>query len=275
MVPRNFFEDTSLYQKLRVKLTDENRNAVDIPGAQRSHRGVTVAALKLACPICRAQETFRLLDEIDHHEVAEYLWIEREDTEIYRLTFECQACNQGRVHYFVEFNVPNGYIKKVGQEPGLPIAVDKRVEQALGDSLYLYTNGKICENYGLGIAAFAYYRRLVEMKIDQLLSSLSEVMNEEDADTFRAEVESAKNLGNTAEKIRILASKLPKSVFIAGNNPLTVLYRALSEGLHNEPDEKCLDLAKAIRVILEHIYKQIEEYRNSQRELKDALSKLQ
>jgi len=275
MLPRGILEDASLYQKHEVEFVDENRNAVDVPELPNQTVGVAIPALNLLCPNCGIQQTFRLLEEIDYHEISEYVLVSRSEPEIHRLTFECQACQEEQAHYFIEFNVADGYVKKVGQEPGLPIGVDSHLKRVLGDSVRLYMNGRICENNGLGIAAFAYYRRLVEMKIDDLLNSLSEVMDDGEAIAFRAETEAAKDVGSTAEKIRVLAPKLPKSVFIAGNNPLTILYRALSEGLHNETDEKCLDLAHAIRVILEHVYQQVEAYQDSQRELKDALSRLQ
>lgn len=43
---------------------------------------------------------------------------------------------------------------------------------------------------------------------------------------------------------------IPQTLLINGHNQLTLLHSALSEGLHDQTDEKCLELATSIRVVL-------------------------
>ena len=43
---------------------------------------------------------------------------------------------------------------------------------------------------------------------------------------------------------------LPSALFIRGENPLKLLYGVLSDGLHDQDDVYCLDLATSIRLVL-------------------------
>ena len=63
-------------------------------------------------------------------------------------------------------------MKKVGQSPAWDIVMDKELESLLGDHAYFYKSGLICESQRYGIGAFAYYRRIVEEVIDELLVSV-------------------------------------------------------------------------------------------------------
>jgi hypothetical protein len=44
---------------------------------------------------------------------------------------------------------------------------------------------------------------------------------------------------------------IPPSLIREGENPFTLLYRSLSEGLHDNDDESCLSRAQSIRILLE------------------------
>jgi hypothetical protein len=55
---------------------------------------------------------------------------------------------------------------------------------------------------------------------------------------------------------------------------LTLLHSALSEGLHAESDEDCLEFANTIRIVLSAFAERIGEILKDQSELKQALSKL-
>ena len=43
---------------------------------------------------------------------------------------------------------------------------------------------------------------------------------------------------------------IPESLLVDGHNPLTVLYTALSAGIHGQTDELCLERAASIRLVL-------------------------
>jgi (p)ppGpp synthase/HD superfamily hydrolase len=43
---------------------------------------------------------------------------------------------------------------------------------------------------------------------------------------------------------------IPQALLLNGHNPLTMLHKALSTGLHEKTDEECLEIAHDVRVVL-------------------------
>src|SRR5262249_3251893 len=74
--------------------------------------------------------------------------------------------------------------------------------------------------------------------------------------------------------IEIVKTAIPESLLIKGHNPLTLLHSPLSEGLHELPDEKCLELATSIRVVLTELADRVSRALQDQKELDDAVSRL-
>jgi hypothetical protein len=67
---------------------------------------------------------------------------------------------------------------------------------------------------------------------------------------------------------------IPQVLYIKGHNPLTLLHSALSEGLHADSDEKCLQAANDIRLILAEFAERLSAALEEKRELDDALRRL-
>jgi len=67
---------------------------------------------------------------------------------------------------------------------------------------------------------------------------------------------------------------IPESLLINGYNPLTLLYRPLSEHVHDKSDTECLELAEAIRLVLVELAEEIGIALNERAELKKAVSRL-
>jgi hypothetical protein len=61
---------------------------------------------------------------------------------------------------------------------------------------------------------------------------------------------------------------------VNGHNPLTLLHSALSEGLHAQTDEQCLELATSIRVVLSELVDQLGNALKEEAELNAAVSRL-
>ena len=61
---------------------------------------------------------------------------------------------------------------------------------------------------------------------------------------------------------------------IEGHNPLTLLPTALSEGLHEEDDKTCLELAQSIRTVLTELAERMSSVLKDQQELHTAVTKL-
>lgn len=67
---------------------------------------------------------------------------------------------------------------------------------------------------------------------------------------------------------------IPKNLLILDHNPLTLLHSALSMGLHASGDERCLEAANSIRVILTELADRIDQLLKDQAELKNSVSRL-
>ena len=73
----------------------------------------------------------------------------------------------------------------------------------------------------------------------------------------------------------MLKDALPaKLLILDGKNPLTLLYRPLSQQLHGLTDEQCLQLAGDIRVVLTALLENIAEVLKDQSELRAAADRL-
>ena len=67
---------------------------------------------------------------------------------------------------------------------------------------------------------------------------------------------------------------IPQSLLINGQNPLSLLHTALSIGLHEETDERCLELAHDIRVVLSELADRIGTALKDEQELNTAVTRL-
>jgi hypothetical protein len=139
----------------------------------------------------------------------------------------------------------------------------------------MFLRGRRCENQGLGVGAFVYYRRVVENQKSRIISEILKV---------------AERIGAPAEKLQLLRASItevqfsaamssirdavPESLLINGHNPMTLIHSALSEGVHNQSDEECLDIASSIRVVLTELSERLSQALKDEAELKNALSKL-
>jgi hypothetical protein len=63
-------------------------------------------------------------------------------------------------------------------------------------------------------------------------------------------------------------------LLINGHNPLTLLYSALSIGIHEQTDEKCLELAHDVRVVLIELSERFGQALKDEAELDSAVSRL-
>jgi hypothetical protein len=67
---------------------------------------------------------------------------------------------------------------------------------------------------------------------------------------------------------------IPEQLLVCGENPLTLLHKALSEGLHAETDDKCLEFAQDIRLVLSELAEGVSTMLKDQNELQNAVNRL-
>lgn len=135
--------------------------------------------------------------------------------------------------------------------------------------------GRQCENQGLGIGAFAYYRRVVENQRNAIIDEIVRVSTKlKLSDDLVKVLSEAKNEKQFSKSVEAIKDGIPQVLFIDGHNPLTLLHRALSEGLHAETDAACLEAAHVIRIVLADLVERVGQALKSETELTSALGRL-
>lgn len=291
---KNFFEDAPLYKKVNSSILlsrDEDfmkKIALSsvVSGGSNSFDGVKMIiekpSLNFHCPGCNSMQTYRALNgqEYDGFNFS---------GNTFRIDYLCMGCESNRKTYFVYFFEEDTkkkrgrgfttertlYAKKIGQYPEWSIDPEKEVLRLLGDYSDIYKKGLICESQSYGIAAFSYYRRIIEGSINKLLDSIIDIIDEEEEkEEYRIHLSQIKKEKHATTRIELASKILPEHLKIKNMNPLDALYSALSKGLHGKSDEECLGYADTIRKVLVYLVRQIELKKEGKKEVETSLRKL-
>ncbi|MFX1501707.1 MAG: hypothetical protein ACFFDH_12145 [Promethearchaeota archaeon] len=233
-----FLEEYPLYRKFNIKIP---YNINEIPRIN----------IKMYCERCKSNQTFSWDYENRGYGNND------SSGQVIMLRYKCAHCERNYRFFIIKIDKKHEYIFKVGQYPPWDIGISKDLKSFLGKGDKIYKNGKICESQGYGIGAFAYYRRVIEEVIIELLDSISKIVNEEDSEKFNLLLKDAKRSKNASKKIELVKDLLPNSLKLNGFNPLKTLYDTLSEGIHENSDDKCLEYSKLIRCCLEYLIYQV------------------
>ena len=232
-------------------------------------------SIHMRCTICRSDQTFNC--------VAQYLMKVGKAAslspkgEVVCVLYRCASCNNFLRHFILKFGRGNeNYVMKVGQEPPWDISIDRDLEQALGEEYALYyKRGLTCESQSYGIGAFGYYRRIVEEIIDYLLDSIEGFLSGAERDEYAKALKKAKKTTRAQDKIAIVKELLPPTLRPGNMNPLSTLHEVLSEGLHTESDERCMELAVEVREALVFLTSRIASEQKASDRYTTAMRKLQ
>jgi len=164
---------------------------------------------------------------------------------------------------------------KFGELPHFGPPLPPRVLRLIQPDRELFLQGRRCENQGLGIGAFTYYRRVLENQWSRLVGEIIKVAQaiKADSSTITA-LETAKNEQQFSKGVKNIKNAIPPALLINGHNPLILLHGSLSQGVHNLPDEECLSLATSIRVVLVELAEKLGQALKDEKELTDAINKL-
>jgi hypothetical protein len=107
-----------------------------------------------------------------------------------------------------------------------------RLISLIGPDRELFLKGRRCENQGLGIGAFGYYRRVVENQKNRILGEILKLAQKIDAQPeMIAALEAAKKETQFSKAMTAVKTAIPQGLLINGQNPLVLLHSALSDGL--------------------------------------------
>ena len=169
----------------------------------------------------------------------------------------------------------NGEIFKFGELPAFGPPMPAKVIKLIGPEREYFLKGRRSENQGLGIAAFAYYRRVIENQKNRILDEIiraSEKLGQEKE--VIDELKDAKKEPQFSRAVSAIKHGIPQTLLINGHNPLTLLHSALSAGLHAQTDEECLELATSIRIVLIELVERTSNVLKDEAELNKAVNRL-
>lgn len=259
MVDKEFIEEYSLFRKFK-----SNDVSNDLLEWKRT-------PINMECNVCKSIQTFNLTND--------FLVIgsatKRDATNrVINLKYVCQSCKNFDRYFYVYVNEQVNEFYKVGQYPEWEIKMDKNLEKTLNKHSSTFRKGLVCESQGYGIGAFAYYRRISEDIIDDLLDSITDLIEEENKLKYTEALEKTKKTRVTQEKIELVKDLLPSILKPNGMNPLGVLHSELSEGIHALTDEACLENANHIKNILTFLINQIIQSKESSKAFTSSMKSL-
>lgn len=205
--------------------------------------------------------------------------LEKQKTNFY-IEYLCRNCGETEKVYALALAVdeasgPTGYGLKYGEMPRFGPPTPRRLLALLGDDKKTFLKGRRSELQGLGIGAFAYYRRVVESQKSNLLADIIKVAQKAEASSKTIEtLQAAQKENQFSRAIDLVKDAIPESLKINGHNPLTLLHTALSDGLHARTDEECLELATTIRRVMQDLAERVGTALKDHAELNAAVNRL-
>jgi hypothetical protein len=228
--------------------------------------------LRLHCQRCDGERTFRL-------EGKPSLSLNAETANAMLINYVCGDCRECAKSISLWITVGKAYgagvAYKYGEKPPFGVPVPNKLLDLFGDDKHNFFKGRQCENQGLGVGAFAYYRRVVENHKNDLFDEIINVCKTLGApEALIEELGRAKDEHQFSNAIKQIKTALPDGLLINGQNPLLALHRALSIGLHSESDAKCLETAHAARLVLTDLVEKMSFLRQDKRDLHNAVQLL-
>lgn len=229
--------------------------------------------IEMECPTCKRSRPFS--DRRGTGSGAGYSPVAKLESSIYSFWFKCDSCSSSEYAFFIEVDIENGKIRKVGQSPAWSINLDKDIDRFLEDDSEFFKKALICESQGYGIAAFSYYRRVLENSIGKILDNLRSILERQGSSSENIEqIDRALKGIVMDERIKLAKDAIPNSLRPNGMNPLAIIYDTLSAGIHRLSEEECLKNSEYIRVALSYLIKTLSRQNEEQRAFLEATKSL-
>lgn len=235
---------------------------------------ISTPEIQLHCPndACNGVRFFRRTSK-------ELPDIPHDSYHFFYLSYVCSNCRRTEKVFSLaaqhDVAQESGKCQKFGEQPQYGPPTPAKLITLIGPDRELFLKGRRCENQGLGIGAFVYYRRVVEGQKNRILDEVVKVAQKVGAAPEQiATLEAAKTETQFSKAIASVKDALPQSLLVNGHNPLTLLHSALSDGLHLRSDQHCLEVASSIRIVLAELSERLAQALKDEAELNKALSRL-
>jgi len=109
------------------------------------------------------------------------------------LTYRCSNCQEHTKTFSLAAKIdadkePTGELYKFGELPTYGPPTPPRLIKLIGPDRDTFLKGRRCENQGLGIGSFIYYRRVVENQKNRILSEIIKVSEKIGAPEEKVEI---------------------------------------------------------------------------------------
>jgi len=261
MPDSTFLEESSLYSPFELDATIAKNLA-----------NVNRPAIKMDCPQCDSDQTFNMQNA--YGDVIIDGGNAKSVNQVVRAEYLCASCKTYKRFFLIKISSDGQAVTKVGQFPEPNISIKSNVLKILGDYKEHYRKGLTCEKQGYGIGAFAYYRRIIEGILEELLDSIADLIEGDEKDKYLEALKKTKKEHKATDKIELIKDLLPPILKPEGINPLDVIYGELSKGIHSLADEECLVTAVHIKKTLDLLQTQVSQTKGQAKEFTESMRKL-
>ena len=241
-------------------------------------REINTPELELHCSsdLCNGVRFFRCAEVFTNP--GKYL--QENNSNYLYVAYRCSNCQMTRKVYSLavilsKTDQSRGICYKLGELPPYGPPVPSRLIKLIGPDRDIFLKGRNCENQGLGIGAFSYYRRVVENQKNRILGEIVKVFEKIGVpqDKINTLDEAIKET-QFSKALEMAKDVMPDSLLIDGHSPILLLHRALSRGVHELSDEECLKLASTVRLVLGELSERLSAILKDTAELTEAISTL-
>lgn len=170
-------------------------------------------------------------------------------------------------------------LRKVGQWPSWNIDPPKGLIGAIGkENGSLYRKALVSISHNHGIAAVAYFRRIIEETTSQLLDIIESAIKEQGGSEQTAkldELEKARAQQHASDRLKLAVSLIPSTLRPGGINPLERLYATYSQGLHSESDDNCIGIAMEYKTTFDFFFITFHDFLKGQRDFATQITQIQ
>jgi hypothetical protein len=259
---KQFLEEAPLYTWYEFKKPAVNRSSL------------WIREIDAECEVCKQLRPFQDLRLLMVDATGKGIEIEVLKSGTLSLSFACVSCRKTTRQFLVEHVVSDETIRiqKYGERPRKSIPRDRAVQQFLKGDLDNYGKAVVCLSHGYGIAAFAYFRRVIENNIYRLLDLIQE--DSAGSQKVTDALAELRKESPMSEKIKVANQALPEYLKPDGLNPLGRLYQTLSEGVHSLSDEECLNRAKVTSECLAFLVSELASRKEHKTRFKSMVGQL-
>ncbi|WP_120987369.1 hypothetical protein [Aliarcobacter cryaerophilus] len=222
---------------------------------------------------CNGIRFFRCISGENHN-------IYTSEFSFFYVTYICSNCQKVEKIFSLAAKVNDsgkgqGECYKFGELPTYGPPVASKLMKLIGPDRDEFLKGRRCENQGLGVGSFIYYRRVVENQKNRILGEIIKVANKIGTSQSNIEIlEKAIEETQFTKALDMAKNAIPESLLINGHSPIKLLHSALSEGVHALSDEECLEMASSVRIVLGELSERLAQALKDEAELTKALSRL-